>query len=491
MARIEFVDQTLRDGQQSLWGLRMRAYQAAESLPHLDRTGFRVIDLTGAGMFTVLLREFKDDPWASTDFLVSGLPNNTLRSGMRTTAVIGFSLAPDAIIDLWVRTLIKHGVTSFWIYDCLYDMPTMRRLAKVIRDSGGQPVPAVMYGLTGVHDDAFFADKAREMASWPGVESIYVEDAAGVLTPERARTLLPAIRQATGTLPLELHCHNTTGLAPHNYIEGIHAGFTTLHTASRPMANGPSLPSTEAMTTVVEHLGHTHNLDADQFAPVAENFTWAAYDAGFEPGVPAEYDPRIYQHQIPGGMTGTLKNQLDMHDMADRLDQVFAEIPQVREELGHPIMATPFSQFVGIQAVLNVVTGERYKMVPDEVLHYALGHYGPLPKGIEPEVQDRIMSTPRAAEFEKWERPQPSLAEIRERIGGNLSDEELLLRYLTSDEEVDAMLAAGPIRTDPRRSANNTVNHINELLRESQSRGLSTVHIDTPEFSVRMGQGTS
>ncbi|TCK22035.1 carboxyltransferase [Pseudonocardia endophytica] len=489
MPDVEFVDQTLRDGQQSLWGLRMRAYQAADALPHLDRTGFRVVDLTGPGMFTVLLREFADDPWASTDFLVRNLPNNTVRAGMRTTAVIGFAQAPDAIIDLWVRTLIRHGVTSFWIYDCLYDMPTMRRLADVINQSGGQAVPSIMYGLTGVHDDAFFADRAKEIAGWDGVESIYVEDAPGVLTPERARTLLPAIRAATGSIPLELHCHATTGLAQHNYIEGLEAGFTILHTASRPMANGPSLPSTEGMLPILDHLGLSHGLDVDRLAPVEENFVWAARDAGFEPGAPAEYDPRIYQHQVPGGMTGTLRNQLATHGMAHRLDEVLAEIPRVREELGHPIMATPFSQFVGIQAVLNIVAGDRYELVPDEVVHYALEHYGPLASPLDPDVADKILSGERARTLAKWERPQPTIEEIRRSYPLGISDEDLLLRYMTSDEEVETMKAAGPIRTDPRRSANAIVNEVVDLIAETRS--VTSLHVSRPGLEVRLARSGS
>ena len=486
MSHIEFVDQTLRDGQQSLWGLRMRAYQAAEALPHLDRTGFRVIDLTGPGMFTVLLREFADDPWASTDFLVQGLPHNTLRAGMRTISVVGFAHAPDCIIDLWVQTLIRHGVRSFWVYDCLYDMAAMRRLVDVIHDAGGLAVPSVMYGLTDLHDDAFFARHAGEMASWPGVQSVYLEDAAGVLRPERAATLLPAVRAATGTVPLELHCHNTTGLAPHNYIEGIRSGFTVLHTASRPMANGPSLPSTEALVTIVEDLGHSHDLDPRHFAPVADNFSWAARDAGYEPGVPSEYDPRIYNHQIPGGMTGTLKNQLATHGMAHRLDEALAEIPRVREELGQPIMATPFSQFVGIQAVLNIVSGQRYQLVPDEVIHYALGHYGPLPRPVDPDVLDRILAQPNAAKLQNWVRPQPSLKDLKSAFPAGISDEEFLLRWMHSDEEVDAMLAAGPIRTDPRRSANEIVAHVADLVAERRS--LTSLAVRTPLFSLSLSR---
>ncbi|GAB3379661.1 carboxyltransferase [Amycolatopsis echigonensis] len=481
---IDFVEQSVRDGQQSLWGMRMRAFEAAPALPYLKRGGYRTIDLTGAGMFTVLLREYHDDPWGTLDFLVAGLGGNELRSGLRTISCVGFAPTPQAILDLWIATLIKHGSTSFWLYDCLYDMDIMRHMADVVAKAGGQPVPAVMYGLTDVHDDAFFAERAGQMASWPGVESVYLEDAAGVLKPERAKTLLPAIRAATGDIPLEMHAHNTTGLAQHNYIVAMESGFTRLHTASRPLANGPSLPSTEMMSVIVEHLGHTHGLDTSTFAPVAEAFERAARLGGHPIGVPAEYDPRIYDHQLPGGMTGTLINQLERHGMGHRLPEVLEAIPQVRVDLGSPIMATPFSQFVGIQAVLNIVTGKPYEMVPDEVVHYALGHYGPLPAPIAPGVLDRILSSPRARQLESWERPDPSLTEIRKRFPRGISDEELLLRFMFSDEEVDQTIAKGPVRTDPRRSANSIVEAITDLIADpGHSRSFS---VSTPDFSLKL-----
>ncbi|MCW2682049.1 MAG: Pyruvate carboxylase [Frankiales bacterium] len=481
---IDFVDQTLRDGQQSLWGIRMRAYQAAQALPSIDRTGFSVVDLTGPGMFTVLLRQFRDDPWVSTDYLVQNLPTSKLRSGMRARNILGFGFTPDSIMDLWVATLIKHGITEFWLYDCLYDLPTMKRLTTVIHEAGGEPVPSIMYGFTSVHDDAFFADRAREMATWPGVRAIYVEDAAGVLTPDRAATLLPALRAATGDVTLELHCHNTTGLAQHNYIEGMKAGFTRLHTASRPMANGPSLPSTEGMLPILERMDFEHRLDTSQLEPVANNFLWAARDAGFSPGQMAEYDPRIYDHQLPGGMTGTLKNQLAQAGMAHRMPDVLAEIPQVRRELGEPIMATPFSQFVGIQSVLNIITGDRYSMVPDEVIQYALGQYGPVPSPIAPDVLDRILAVDRAEHFRTWEQPQPSLAEVRKRFPKGISDEELLLRLMTSDKEVDDLLAAAPFRVDPRRRLTSILSNVEDLVAE-KSRA-SAVRVTTPDYTLRL-----
>ena len=220
--------------------------------------------------------------------------------------------------------------------------------------------------------------------------------------------------------------------------------------------------------------------------PVAENFIRMAAEGGYETGVQAEYDPRMYHHQLPGGMTGTLKSQLAQHKMMHRLPEVLEAIPAVREELGQPIMATPFSQFVGIQAVLNVVTGDRYAIVPDEVIHYVLGHYGPLPKEIDPDVADRILSSPRAAEIQKWERPNPSLAEIRSTFAAGISDEDLLLRFMCSDEEVDAMLAKGPIRTDPRRSANDIVRNLKDLIAEK--RTVTGLSVSTPEFSLSLSR---
>lgn len=483
--QVEFVDQTLRDGQQSLWGLRLRAFEALEALPHLDRTGFRLLDLTGAGMFTVLLRTFRDDPWESTDLLVAGLPNTKLRAATRTISVGGMGFAPDSVVDLWIKTMARHGIGSFWIFDCLFDLPRFKRVVDVVKEAGAEPAPAIMYGLTDVHTDEWFAERAREIDSW-GAPSIYVEDAAGVLTPERAATLLPALQEATPKTPLELHSHTTTGLAQRVYLEGLEAGISILHTCSRPMANGPSLPSTEAMLANLRVLGHIHNLDESQLAPVAEHFERIALASGpeYELGTPNEFSLVPYEHQLPGGMTGSLKKNLADHGMEDRLRDVLEEIPAVRRDLGEPIMATPLSQFVGIQALLNIVSGERYKVIPDEVIQYTLGHYGPLAREVEAEVKDRILASPNAKKFEGWEQPQPTLAELREKFGKSISDEELLLRALYSADEVDAMQAAGPIRRDPRTASSNIVESVRELVAEADGR--RSISISQPGFSVQL-----
>ncbi|HSS34437.1 MAG TPA: hypothetical protein VLL27_14270 [Solirubrobacterales bacterium] len=484
MAEIKFIDQTLRDGQQSLWGMRMRACQATPALPHLNATGFDTFDLTGGTFFVVMLRESGDDPWAALDWLVKGLPDAGHRAGMRPVAVGSFGFVPDEMLDLWVATLVKHGIDSHWLFDCLYDMPVMKAKHEAIRRVGGETVPAIMYGLTDLHTDEFFADRAREMAGWEGVKRIYVEDAPGVLTPERAATLLPALQAATPDVELELHVHNTTGLAPLVYMEGIRAGIEYIHTCSMPLANGPSLPSTEAMVEIVEEMGHSHNLDKSHLKPVADHFEREAKRLGWALGVPNEYRTQPYRHQLPGGMTGTLINQLDEYGMPEKFPQVIDEIVRVREELGQPVMATPFSQFVGIQAVLNVVLSERYEVVPDEVLHYALGHYGPLMRPVEPHIADKIFSQSRVKALETWERDQTTVAEFREKLGKSLSDEELLLRYLCPEEQVDKLLAGPPLRTDPPATSPDLGDQLMRLITEAQQRPVSQISLSQPGITI-------
>jgi oxaloacetate decarboxylase alpha subunit len=484
IAEIEFIDQTLRDGQQSLWGIRMRAHHATAALPHLNRTGFSTFDLTGGTFFVVMLRESGDDPWAALDHFVTNLPSGGHRAGMRPVAVGSFGFVPDEMLDLWVGTLVKHGIDSHWLFDCLYDMPLMKAKAAAIQRVGGEVVPAIMYGLTDLHTDEFFADRAREMAGWDGVRRIYIEDAPGVLTPERAATLLPALRAATPGIKLELHVHNTTGLAPLVYVEGFKHGIECIHTCSMPLANGPSLPSTEAMVEIIEELGHTHNLDKSQLPPVAAHFDAEARRLGYEVGVPNVYRMLPYRHQLPGGMTGTLKNQLNEYGMPEKFPQVVDEIVRVREELGQPIMATPFSQFVGIQAVLNVVLDERYEVVPEEVLHYALGHYGPLMRPVEAGVADRIFSQPRVKQLESWERPQTTVAEFRRQLGADLSDEELLLRYLAPQEHVDKMLAGPPLRTAGHVHGDGVLGRVTELIEEARS--VKHLALRQPGISVQL-----
>lgn len=446
MSHIEFLDETMRDGQQSLWGMRMQACMALPAAPLIARTGFRVVDLTGSSHFEVLIRHCRENPWDMLDLLVEAMPNTRIRSGMRANASVTFGVTPDALMDAWMRQLNRHGCRSFWIYDVLFNVDKMYRLAKVAKEFGSEVAGAIMYTMSPVHSDEFFADKAGRLAACPDIDTILLYDTAGVLERDRLRTLVPAIKARALGKPIEFHSNNLLGQSTKAYIDAIELGVSILHTASRPMANGPSVPSTEIMVHNAELLGHTHSIDKSLLAPVAEHFEKVGKAAGFLVNQFAEYNVLSLQHQVPGGMMGTLKAQLAQHGMSHRLDEVLRETATVRRELGYPGMATPFSQLVGIQSVLNIVTGERYKIVPDEIIKYAAGHYGKTVAAIDANVLDKVMHAANASSILASPPEQPTIEELRTRYGTQ-NDDELILRALVPEADLQRMRAAGPIQT--------------------------------------------
>jgi oxaloacetate decarboxylase (Na+ extruding) subunit alpha len=453
MAHIQFLDETLRDGPQSLWGCRMQAGMALPISPVLDRTGFHVIDLTGSTVFEVLIKYCQENPWEGLDLLVASMPRTPIRGGMRSNAAVTFATTPDSLMDLWMRQLNRHGCRSFWIYDLLYNIDKMHRLARVAKEFGSEVAGSVMFFMSPAHTDAYYADVTKRLAASPDIDTILLYDTAGVLDKERMRTLIPAIKANAGGKPIEFHSNNILGQSAKAYLDAIDFGVSVLHTASRPMANGPSVPSTEIMAHNLEILGHTHDLDTSLFRPVAEHFERVGRATGFLVNQHYEYDLLTIKSQVPGGMTGTLKAQLKDHGMSERYDELLREIAIVRRDLGYPGMATPFSQLVGIQAVLNMVRGERYASIPDEVIQYAAEFYGKPVAPIEPNVFDRIMNAPRAKQILANPPEQPSLAQLRKRYGTD-DDDELILRALVPMAALEKMRAAGPVsRTFPLLSS--------------------------------------
>jgi len=482
MAEIEFLDETIRDGQQSLWGMRLQAGMALPVAGHLDRTGFRVIDLTGSNHFEVLIRHCRENPWQMMDALVAAMPRTTLRSGMRSNASVTFGTTPDALMDAWMRQLNRHGARSFWIYDVLFNIDKMLRLAAVAKEFGSEIAGAIMFTLSPVHTDAYYTDKVRQLASSPNVDTILLYDTAGVLEKERLSTLLPAMLAQAQGKPIEFHANNILGQSAKAYLDAIPLGVSILHTASRPMANGPSVPSTEMMVNNVELLGYKHRLDKSQFAPVAEHFERVGRAAGFLVNQHNEYNVLSIQHQIPGGMVGTLKAQLAQHGISDRLDDVLREVAIVRKELGYPGMATPFSQLVGIQAVLNVVNGKRYAVVPDEVVQYAAGHYGVPVAPIDPNVLDKIMTSARAKGVLANPPEQPTIEQLRKRYETN-DDDELILRALMPEADLIKMRKAGPLKRYFPFFSDPDLERVSQLLRVTK---LPYMQLQTASLSVTL-----
>lgn len=481
MPHVELLDATLRDGQQSLWGMRMQAGMALPVADTLDRTGFRTIDAAASSFMEVLVKYCREDPWAGLDLLRGAIHRTPMRGGMRGNACVSFGVTPPALMDLWMRRLNEHGVRSYWIYDVLYGVDNFARLARIAKEYGSEVVGTVFYTISPVHTDAYLAAKAAEIAAVHEIDGVLFYDTAGVLEVDRLRVLLPQIVAAANGKPVEFHSNNLMGISGLAYVEAVKHGVRVLHTASRSMANGPSVPSTESVVRNLELMGCTHDIDTSLLPGVEEHFRRVGKAAGFLVDQVSEYDLFNVTHQVPGGMLGTLRAQLDQHGMAERIGEVLTETGIVRRELGWPVMATPLSQLVGTQAVLNVVTGARYSMVPDEVVNYALGRYGTPPAPIEPDVLDRIMSSRRAGEIAAAEPEHPSLAELHERYGTG-DDDLLILRALIPEDDIRAMQATGP----PRRDYPLSSPEIDEIRALMSATRVPYLHVANERFQLEL-----
>jgi len=311
----------------------------------------------------------------------------------------------------------------------------------------------------------------------------------GLLTPERARTLIPVVLKNAGDVPVEFHAHCNSGLAPLCYLEAVKLGITTLHTAVPPLANGSAQPSIFNVARNLRALGYAPLVDEEALKPVEARLTFIARREGLPIGRPLEYDHSQYLHQVPGGMISNLRHQLKLVGMENKLEATLEEAGRVRAEFGYPIMVTPLSQFVGSQAGINVILGERYKEVTDQTIQYALGIWGKEGATLmDPNVKDKILSRPRAKEWEGWSPPEPSIQEVRQKLGGpGVSDEELVLRVFAGEDSVKAMFAAGP-RKEYLSAGQPLVRLIEEL---SKQKEFHQICVRKPGFSITLERKNS
>ncbi len=444
---IAVVDQTLRDAHQCLWATRMTTAHMLPVAELMDRIGFQRIEVIAAVQFDVCVRFLKENPWERIRLMRERVTRTPLSSFLRSKNIVSFDFVPDDVVALWVERLVANGVREIGSFDGLNDVDNMLAGLDVARRLGVRTIGALSYSLSPVHTDAMYVRTAKELVERGKVDAIWLKDAGGLLTVDRIRTLVPALKQAIGKVPLELHSHCITGVAPLVYLEGVKAGADCIHTSIAPLANGAAQPSAQSMARNLRVLGYDLNLDEDLLDRVGEHFRRVAEQEGKPVGQVLEYDAFHYEHQIPGGMMSNFKAQLAEVGLSHKLEALLEECARVRRELGYPIMITPFSQFVGTQAVLNIVHGERYRFVPDEVKKYALGYYGKLLAPVEPDILDRIVANGSPQIALRPEPAPPAVAGLRRRFP-NASDDERLLRAMFAGDQVDTMLAAGPTRTE-------------------------------------------
>jgi len=449
MKEIKFMDTTLRDAHQSLWATRMTTAMMLPVAERLDRAGYEAIDLMGLIQFDVSIRYLKENPWQRVRLMREKITRTPLQSSIRSKSLIGFDVVPNDVLLLWAERLIVNGLRRIRAFDALADLDNIVHILKFAKERGAYTVGALVYGHSPVHTDELYTEKVKELIERAGVDAIMLKDSCGLLTPDRIRTLVPAMKKVMGDVPLELHSHCMTGLAPLVYLEGVKLGVDQVHTSIAPLANGPAQPATQTIARNLRGMSYRVELDDALIAEVSEHFHKVARQEGKPLGVPMEYDAFHFEHQVPGGMYTNFKVQLSQAGLSHKFDEVLQECAQIRAELGWPIMVTPFAQFVGTQAVLNVVHGERYRVIPDEVKKYALGYYGKLLAPVVPEVLDRIVENGSRRIALEPAPLAPAVAALRSQYP-NMSDEERLLRYSFAGSQVDDMLAAGPMKTEYR-----------------------------------------
>ena len=445
MADIELVETSLRDGNQCIWAaLGIDTAKTLTIAPVMDRVGFKAIDFTTSTHMGVAVRYKREDPWERIRLMAAATPNTPLQFMSTGFRFIAWETASPEFMALAFRVLARNGIRRFCLADPMNDAEANIGCARMVKQGGGQyTIAALVFTLSPVHDDAYYAERARKLAASPDIDALYIKDPGGLLSPRRASALIPAVKAQIGARPLELHSHCTIGLAELVYMDAADYGVSALQCASGAAADGISNPPVERVVSNLRALGHTVRVDDDALAELGSYFTRLAQAEGLPAGKPQGFDAGYLRHQLPGGMVGTMRRHLAESRLSHLEGAVIEELGRVREELGWPIVMTPFSQMLLTQAVMNVTGRERYGVIPDEVIRYAIGRFGKPNVPIDPQVLDRIESLPRTREL----RAEPSMAppeELRKRIGSRLSDEEFLLRATMPAGQVDAMLAAGP-----------------------------------------------
>jgi oxaloacetate decarboxylase alpha subunit len=442
--KIYFVNTTFRDGHMSLWAERMKTGMILPVAALADKAGFVGMELVGTSIFKKCVRELREDPWERIR-LVSRKVQRTPLASMLARSISAFQITPRSVLKLWVERLAANGIRRLQLMDPANDMASlMPYLLKCARNAGLEIVLAVVYSLSPKHTDDYYTRTVKAARALKP-DRIYLKDPAGLLTPERVQTLVPVFLENAGAIPVELHSHCTTGLAPLCYLEAIKLGIDTVHTAIPPLANGSSNPSLFNMVANIRAMGYDPVIDEGVLRPISDHLTAIAKKEGFPLGAPVEYDCTQFLHQVPGGVISNLKYQLAQLRIEERLDEVLDEIVRVRADLGYPIMVTPFSQFVVSQAAINVMLGNRYQEATDEVIQFTLGFWGNEQiSSMDPDIKDKILERPRAREWARWTPPDPTLREVRERVGAaGVSDDEFLLRCFLRPDEIASMKAAG------------------------------------------------
>ena len=439
MQRVQFVETALRDANQSLIATRLPYEKFEPILETMDRAGYYAVECWGGATFDVCLRYLNEDPWERLRKIRAKMPNTKLQMLLRGQNLLGYKHYPDDVVRKFVQHSVKNGIDIIRIFDALNDLTNLKVAVEETLKSGAVASGAISYTTSPVHTLENYVKMVKEMKEM-GVSTICIKDMAGIMGPKEAYDLVSAIKDAVD-LPVDVHTHCTTGLAFMTYLKAVEAGADIIDTATSPFSGGTSQPSTDTLSYALRQLGYQVELDDGVVKDVSDFFKplWEEYIAdGTLMPKSMSTDTQCLTYQVPGGMLSNLLSQLKMMNALDRLDEALAETPRVRKDLGYPPLVTPTSQMVGVQAVTNVLQGERYKKVSNEVKAYCRGEYGKTPAPIDPEVLKTILGDEQPLTGRYADTLEPQFDKTKAGLGDTAKCDEDVLSYIAFPQVAEA-----------------------------------------------------
>ncbi len=417
---IRFTDTTLRDAHQSLWATRMRIEDMRPILASIDQVGYWSLEVWGGATFDVCLRFLNEDPWDRLSEIREKVPNTKLQMLLRGQNVVGYRNYPDDVLEEFVKHAADRGLDIFRIFDALNDVRNLEKAIEFVKQAGKHAQGTLCYAISPIHTLDYYVERAREQKE-AGIDSICIKDMAGILAPQAAYDLVSALKSETG-LPVQLHCHASSGMAVATYLKAAEAGLDVIDTATAPLSFATSQPAAETLVACFAGTDRDPGLDVAAMESIEHHFV--AVEAGRRIEGIKVVDSMVITHQIPGGMASNLLSQLREQKASDRLAEVLDEVPRVREDLGYPPLVTPTSQIVGVQAVMNVLSGERYKLVPKEVKDYVKGLYGRSPAPVREAVAAKILGKEKPIKGRPADRLEPALPKVRKELSGDMVEKD-------------------------------------------------------------------
>ena len=421
------VDTTLRDGQQSLIATRMKTKEFEDKLEVFDQVGYYSMEVWGGATYDSCIRYLNEDPWERLKIIRKKLKNTKIQMLLRGQNILGYRHYPDEVLELFIKKMSDYGVDIVRIFDALNDIRNLEKAIEYTKKYKMHAQGAISYTVSPVHNVEFYLKYAEKLVKC-GVDSIAIKDMAGLLEPHVAVELVKKLKERFD-IPIELHTHNTTGLGSLSCYAAAEAGIDGLNLALSPFANGTSQPAVEPFNNALK-LG----LNNEKILELTEHF-WKVRKAHEENDMKmTSINAQILDSQIPGGMLSNLVSQLKAQKAEDRLEEVLKEVPVVRKELGYPPLVTPTSQIVGVQATLNVLTGERYKMITNEVKNYLKGMYGRSPAPVDPEIFKKALGNEKPIDHRPADDLKPVLEDAKKEMGLLVQTDEDLLTYVLFGE---------------------------------------------------------